>query len=84
MWAHRRRQKENERLTCVSWWACLRATMAILLGRYVEDYRSLGWDEWTEVAWGDDFRYGEYGCGRGWITCAVKGLKYTIYDDGDY
>lgn len=80
VWAHYWAASMNPKMVDTSWWECLRVTVAILLGRRLE---ARGFD-WIEVAWGDFYRYGECGIGRGWDTLAVRGWSYTIYDDGDY
>ncbi len=61
---------------------CVKATIILLLNReYTGKDRAAGYD----IAWGDRFIYGEYGCGNGWHELIITSdWKFSIEENGDY
>jgi hypothetical protein len=86
LWAHHYGQLTNEQVQPVSSWACIRATIAIILRREdhsLVDFRSERFWNGEEIAWAGFGEYWtDYGVGKSWDYLKVDGFSYAIGSDG--
>lgn len=85
IWRHYWRARTNWRFSRTTFWGCVRATVAVVCGRWADvpdgDY---DWfDVAEEVAWRNEGIYHtDYGEGKAWTALHVHGWRVQERTDG--